>query len=104
MSAMRNRTELVATARRLVAGEIDLLSGVRLLCDLAGREDRDEYPLAFLCAVESETDAFAVITPANRALYSEEFFERQAAAQEEYFASARDEILEAARAVLAKYA
>ena len=58
-SSRQNRQEIVTTARRMIAGELSLISGCRRLKILAVEvvdDWRDDHDFVIIGGVESETD------------------------------------------------
>lgn len=101
MPSVNRNAALAAMARKLLAQEVGFLEGVRAICALSrGLDGRDEYPLMLFRAVESETDAFAVVNDADRHLYSEAFLARQAEKLRRYMEAEGDAVREAAEAIL----
>ena len=93
------RRELVAVAKAMLAGEANLLEGVRLICALRfAVEPPDKEIFLTFQAVDSETDHFPL--GATRALCSQEYLKRSDEEMQAYLMSARDGIIQACREIV----
>ena len=97
-----HQLELVAVAKAVLEGELDLLEGVRKIVALRHESDDPEDEIFIpLRAIDSETDHF----PAGsvRTHYAAEALERVDDEMRRYFADARSEILAACREIVRVY-
>lgn len=91
--------ELVAVAKAMLAGEIDLLEGARRICALRfAVEDPENEVFLTLRAIDSETDHFPL--GAMRATCSPEYLKRADGEVHAYLGSAREDILQACRGIV----
>lgn len=96
------RHELVAVASGMLAGDVNLIEGVRRICALRfAVEDPENEAFLPIRAIESETDSFPL--GAMRSNCSEDFLKRADAEMESYLADARDDILRACREIVSTF-
>lgn len=93
------RHELVAVASGMLAGDVNLIKGVRRICALRfAIEDPENEVFLPIRAIESETDSFPL--GAMRSSCSEDYLKRADAEMESYLADACDDILQACREIV----
>lgn len=96
------RRELVAVAESMLAGETNLLEGVRRVCALRFTvEDPQDEVFMSIRAIDSETDHWPLGT--TRATCSEEYLIRSDREIRDYLVDARDDILQACRRIVKAY-
>jgi hypothetical protein len=96
------RQEIVSVSRSILAGEVNIIEGIRKICALRALLDNPEDE-AFLPirAIESETDHFPA--GAQRANWAPESLKKLDQEAEEYLADARDDIFAACREIIRLY-
>jgi len=93
------RHELVTVAEAMLAGEANLLEGVRRICALRfAVEDPENEVFLAVRAIDSETDHFPL--GAMRATCSPEYLKRADGEMQAYLADARGAILQACREIV----
>lgn len=93
------RRELVAVAKSMLAGEANLLEGVRRVCALRfAVEDPENEVFLAIRAIDSETDHFPL--GAMRASCSPEYLTRVDDEMQTYLAEAREDILQACQKIV----
>lgn len=93
------RHELVAVACGMLAGDFNLIKGMRRICALRfAIEDPENEVFLPIRAMESETDSFPL--GAMRSNCSQDYLKRADAEVESYLADARDDILQACREIV----
>jgi hypothetical protein len=96
------RAAIVAVAQAMMAGQVNLIDGVRQITDLRhGLEDPDASVFFPIRAIASETDHFP-IGPV-RAHYARESLERIDAEMQRYLADAKNDILAACADIVRVY-
>lgn len=93
------RRELVDVANAMLAGDMDLIQGVRKICGLRFEvEDPDNEVFLAVRGIESETDSFPV--GAMRSTASPEYLQRADAEMRQYIADAKGDILQACQEII----
>ena len=93
------RHELVAVASGVLAGNVNLIEGVRRICALRVAIDDPENEVFFsIRAIESDTDSFPL--GSMRSNYSEDYLKRVDVEMDRYLADARDDIWQACREIV----
>jgi len=93
------RRELVAVASGILAGDVNLIEGMRRICALRFAIENPENEVFLpIRAMESETDSFPL--GAMRSNCSQDYLKRADAEVEIYLADARDDILQACREIV----
>lgn len=96
------RQELVELANSMLAGEINLIEGVRRICALRfAVQDPENEAFLPIRAIESETDNFPL--GAMRASCSPDYLQRADRDMQKYLADAQDDILQACREIVRKF-
>lgn len=96
------RNELLAVAKSMLAGESNLLEGMRRLCELRSAvEDPENEVFLVIRGIDSETDHFPLGT--MRATCSPECLTHADDEIQAYLADARDDILQACRKIIAAF-
>ncbi len=97
--ASEKRHELIVLANSMLAGEENLLGGVRQICALRfAVEDPENEVFLAIRGVESETDAFPL--GAMRTNCQMEYLKRMDSDMESYLSDAREDILQACREIV----
>jgi len=93
------RHELVKVANAMLAGNMNLIEGIRQICSLrfAVADPENEVFLA-IRGIESETDTFLV--GQIRSNYSQEYLQRMDVEMQSYMAEAKDDILQACQEIV----
>ena len=93
------RRELISIAASMLAGEMNLIEGVRQICVLRfAVEDPENELFLALRGVESETDNFPL--GSMRESCSPEYLKRIDSEMQNYLANAQGEILQACREIV----
>lgn len=93
------RHELVAVAKAMLAGETNLIEGVRRICALRfAVEDPENEVFLAIRAIDSETDHFPL--SALRASCSPEYLKRADDEVLTYLTAVREDILQACRKIV----
>ena len=96
------RQELVSVAGAMLAGDMNLIEGVRRICGLRfAVGDPDNEVFLPIRGIESETDSFPV--GSARLNWSPEYLQRMDAELQSYLASAKDDILQACDEIVKKF-
>lgn len=96
------RKELVALANSMLAGEINLIKGVRRICALRfAVEDPENEVFLPIRAIESETDTFPL--GAMRVNCSPDYLKRADSEMQSYLADARADILQACKEIVTTF-
>lgn len=96
------REELVGLANSMLAGEINLIEGVRKICSLRfAISDPENDVFVPLRAIDSETDHYPL--GEMRARCADDYLRRMDAEMEGYLAEARQDILDACRDIIRTY-
>jgi len=93
------RRELVAVANSMLAGEMNLIDGVRQICALRfAVEDPENEVFLAIRGVESETDTFPL--GSMRANCSLGYLERMDSEMQRYLSEAQGDILQACQEIV----
>lgn len=93
------RQELVVLANSMLAGETNLIEGVRQICALRfAVEDPENEVFLAIRGIESETDTFPL--GPMRANCSPEYLKRMDSEMQSYLSDAREDILQACREIV----
>lgn len=96
------RAELIAVAKAMTDGELNLIEGVRKITALQHHvENPDDEIFMPIRAIESETDHFPI--GAARAHCAPDYLKRADEEMERYLADAKADILAACRQILRAY-
>ncbi len=96
------KREIVAVSKSILAGDMDMIEGVRKICALRTLLDKSEDEIFIsIRAIDSETDHFP--GPNQRNLWATESLQRLDSELNEYLASAGGDILEACREIIAAF-
>jgi hypothetical protein len=93
------RHELVKVANAMLAGDMNLIEGIRQICSLrfAVADPENEVFLA-IRGIESETDTFPI--GQMRSNYSQEYLQRMDFEMQSYLAEAKDDIRQACQEIV----
>ncbi|AOZ04637.1 hypothetical protein BKK80_01350 [Cupriavidus malaysiensis] len=93
------RHELIVLANSMLAGELNLIEGVRQICALRfAVEDPENEVFLVIRGIDSETDTFPL--GAMRANCSPEYLSRMDNEMQRYLSEAQVDILEACREII----
>lgn len=93
------RHELVEVASAMLAGDMNLIEGVRQICSLRfAVGDPENEVFLVIRGIESETDTFPLGQP--RSSYSQEYLQRMDAEMQSYLAAATDDIRQACQEII----
>ena len=93
------RHKLVKVANTMLAGEMDLIEGIRQICNLRFLiADPENELFVALRGIESETDSFPI--GQVRSNYSQEYLQRMDSEMQSYLTNAKDDILKACQKIV----
>lgn len=97
-----NRQKLISISKLMPDGDLDLIQGVRQICDLRFCIDDPENDVFLVFrGVESETDLFP--SESMRGNYSPDYLRRLDNEKGNYLSEAKHEILQACREIIRAY-
>jgi hypothetical protein len=96
------KQEIVSVSKSILAGEVNIIEGIRKLCVLRNLVDNpDDEVFLPIRAIESETDHFPV--GPQRTNWAPDSLKRLDQEVEEYLAAAQGEIFESCREIIRSY-
>lgn len=96
------RKELIGVAIAMLAGELNLIEGVRRICGLRfAVDDPDNAVFLIVRGIESQTDAFPI--GAMRSNCNQEYLQKMDAEMDSYLADAATDILQACNEIISTF-